>query len=134
MANLSTVLAFIAWGANPKSILTSVCIPLGLSPLYMDRRAGVTARANVHALKAGFGKGEHAGLFGNLRALAVVFAPLLFGRLYAWGSRKKSRPSGIPFLVAAMFALFAEAVHCQLSGSDSSSEDNKASDKNKKVA
>jgi MFS family permease len=114
MANLSTVLAFIAWGINPKSILTSVCIPLGLSPLYMDRRAGVSARANLHALKAGFGKGEHAALFGNLRALAVVFAPLMFGRLYAWGSRKKSRPSGLPFLVAAVFAFLAEIVHRRL--------------------
>mgnify|MGYP004006439561 FL=1 len=38
----------------------------------------------------------------------------MFGRLYAWGSRKKSRPSGLPFLVAAVFAFLAEIVHRRL--------------------
>ena len=33
----------------------------------------------------GMGRGEFAGLFGNLRALTSATGPYLFGQLYAWG-------------------------------------------------
>lgn len=114
MANIATAAAFVLWGSRASSKLTSVAAPLLLAPLFMDRRAGVTARANDAAVEAGFGKGEHAGLFGNLRALAVVFAPLLFGNLYSWSAARPGRPSGLPFVAAAAFAIAAEGVHAGL--------------------
>eukprot|EP00940_MAST-03C_sp_MAST-3C-sp2_P001421 g1421.t1 len=114
MANVATALAFSLWGCNASSRLTSVAAPLLLAPLFMDRRAGVTVRANDAAVAVGLGKGEHAGLFGNLRALAVVFAPLIFGNIYSWSSATTRRPTGLPFIVAAMFAVAAEATHTSL--------------------
>ena len=111
MANLATSVAFVAWGIRASSKFTSVVLPLALAPLFMDRRAGVTARASDEAVAAGFGKGEHAGLFGNLRALVVVFAPLLFGNLYAWSTAKRGRFPGLSFMVAALFAGIAEIIH-----------------------
>ena len=71
----------------------------------------MSIRANAAATAAGFGKAEHAALFGNLRALAVSFAPLLFGRIYAWANAKPGRRTGLGFWAAALFAVGAEVVH-----------------------
>ena len=50
-------------------------------------------------------------MFANLRALAVSVAPLLFGRIYAWGNAAPGRRPGLGFWCAALFALGAEGVH-----------------------
>uniref|UniRef100_A0A7S1RL24 Uncharacterized protein n=1 Tax=Alexandrium catenella TaxID=2925 RepID=A0A7S1RL24_ALECA len=111
MSNLAMVASFFAWGAAPSSKLTSVVVPLALAPLYLDHRAGVASRANDLAVEAGFGKGEFAALFGNLRALGIIAGPLLFGRLYAWGSARTRRRPGLGFWAAASLALAAEVAH-----------------------
>jgi len=111
LSNLAMVVAFFAWGARPSSRFTSIVLPLALAPFYLDHRAGVTARANDLAVEAGFGKGEFAALFGNLRSLGVVAGPLLFGRLNAWGGAAHRRRPGLGFWAAALLALAAEAVH-----------------------
>ena len=115
ISNLATALSFLCWGADASSKAFSIAMPLLLAPFNMDRRAGVNSRASDAASDAGFGKAEHAALFGNLRALAVSFAPLLFGRIYAWSNAKPGRKPGLGFWVAAMFALAAEAIHSNLS-------------------
>ena len=111
LSNVTTALAFFCWGADASSTALSVAAPLLMAPLNMDRRAGVNVRASDAATASGFGKAEHAALFGNLRSLAVTFAPLLFGRIYAWANAKPNRRTGLGFWVAALFALGAEAVH-----------------------
>jgi MFS family permease len=111
LSNMTTALAFFCWGANASSTALSVAAPLLMAPLNMDRRAGVNTRASAAATAAGFGKAEHAALFGNLRALAVSFAPLLFGRIYAWANAKPGRRTGLGFWAAALFAVGAEVVH-----------------------
>jgi len=114
LSNLAMVIGFLAWGASPSSRTTSIVLPLALAPLYLDHRAGVTSRANDLAVEAGFGKGEFAALFGNLRALGIIVGPLMFGRLYAWGTTLQRRRPGLGFWAAALLALAAEVVHSTL--------------------
>lgn len=111
LSNVAMVVAFFAWGVAPSSKVTSVVLPLALAPLYLDHRAGVASRANDLAVEAGFGKGEFAALFGNLRALGIIVGPLLFGRLYAWGRAEQRRQPGLGFWAAAFLALVAEVAH-----------------------
>mmetsp|Transcript_62973 Transcript_62973/g.203041 ORF Transcript_62973/g.203041 Transcript_62973/m.203041 type:complete len:452 (-) Transcript_62973:246-1601(-) len=55
----------------------------------------------------GFGNGFIAGCMMNFRAVVNVLAPLLFGSIYAWGSKRKS-PS-IVFLAGVLTVLLGEA-------------------------
>lgn len=111
MSNIAAALAFFAWGASPSSRVSSIIAPLALAPIFLDRRAGVASRANDLAMAAGLGKGEHAAMSGNLSALVVSLAPVLFGRIYEWGNAKPGRRPGLGLWAAALFALAAEAVH-----------------------
>ncbi len=133
LSNLATAAAFFSWGANPSSTLLSVVLPLLLAPFSLDRRAGVNARATGAAVAQGLGKGEHAAMFGNLRALAVSAAPLIFGRLYAFASATGRRP-GLGFWAAGMFALAAEAVHRNVPRSDADEMDKGDSEDQRGVA
>lgn len=114
LSNIATAAAFFAWGANPASTTLSVVLPLLLAPVFMDRRAGVNARASDCAVAEGYGKAEHAALFANLRALAVSVAPLLFGRIYEWGNARPGRHVGLGFWAAGLFAAAAEVAHRSL--------------------
>lgn len=61
---------------------------------------------NVFADKAkaaGMGEGEIQGARANFLAIIKIFAPILFGRVFAWGNARKV--SGLPyFLIAALVA------------------------------
>mmetsp|Transcript_74435 Transcript_74435/g.166995 ORF Transcript_74435/g.166995 Transcript_74435/m.166995 type:complete len:449 (+) Transcript_74435:111-1457(+) len=57
--------------------------------------------------QAGFGNGFISGCMNNYRALINVIGPVMFGSLYAWGSKRKL--SGLPFLVGILTILASEA-------------------------
>lgn len=119
LANIAGAIAFFFWGANPSSTWTSVVAPLALAPFSLDHKAGIITQSNDLATTLGFGKGEHAAMSQNLRALVVSAAPILFGRVYSWGAQEHIGRPGLGFWFAGTFALLAETVHqLSLSASD----------------
>jgi DHA1 family tetracycline resistance protein-like MFS transporter len=60
------------------------------------------------AIDAGFGRGELSGLVANLRALMVVIASPIFGRISLWG-RGRGFP-GAPLVAVTVFTTAAELV------------------------
>jgi len=103
LSNYLTAAALTLW-ATCKS---SSQFWLGLAFLCpsMERRAATSAMATDHAVAAGFGKGEFAGIFANWRALCVAAAPLLYGTV----AQRFPRP-GSAYFVAAAIVLGAEFI------------------------
>ena len=97
-----------------------------LFPFAMERRSAVGAQCVTLAASVGMGKGEFSGAFANLRALVVAATPLLYARVYAWGSSRGGKAvgggegggarrwPGAPYAVAAGLALVAEVLHRSL--------------------
>lgn len=56
------------------------------------------------------GTGELHGMVGNLKASTLVVAPLVYSSVYSWAKRNGVTPA-LPFAVASMSALAAEALH-----------------------
>ena len=117
LANVSTAAAFTLWAGVPRGW----AMWLGLLLLLpgMERRAALGSLAVDHASACGMGRGEYAAAFANWRALMVVSAPLLYGKVYAWSSavrKGKGRGSGGPapgvaYLVGVAAVAAAEVLH-----------------------
>jgi hypothetical protein len=113
-ANFMTILAFCTMGAAP----TQMNMWLGLLMLLptMERRAATSAMATDHAIAAGMGRGEYQAAFANFRALTVITAPILYGRMYS--TFAPSGKGGYAFFAGAAIVAFAELCHRSLSDKD----------------
>ena len=123
-ANLLTAATLLWMGWKPSRM--HIWGALLLFPFAMERRSAVGAQCVTLAGSVGMGKGEYSGAFANLRALVVAATPLLYARVYAWGSSRGGnavggggggagrRWPGAPYAVAAGLALVAEVLHRSL--------------------
>ena len=104
-ANLATAAALLLWGFQAKR--WNVWLALGILLFGMERRSCTTSRAGKHAELHGIGAGEFSAAFSSLRALAVIFAPVMYSQVYKRAG--KSFP-GAPYWCGAAVALLAEAM------------------------
>ena len=66
-----------------------------------------------HGAEAGFGRRFVSGSLMNFRAIVNIIAPILFSRIYAFGS-KRGRPE-LAFLFGALSSITAECLWQSLS-------------------
>ena len=96
--------------AKTKSYLAAAMI-LGFPSFNATGANVLKAKATDHAVAMGYGRGEYAGLFNNLRALSVATAPLLYGEMYAYFIRKKIPVGQVWTFIALISAVIPEAIH-----------------------
>eukprot|EP00912_Choanoflagellata_sp_UC4_P001990 UC4_evm4s1277 len=120
----SNFLAYSLWASKP-SLARLITGMLLLWPgINANCNLAIKGMATDHAVAAGYGKGEYAGLFNNLRAVTVTSAPIFYGMLYSFCIKKSppsnpSRYSGIPWIVAASVgSLLPELIHRSMTDAD----------------
>lgn len=80
----ATAASFALMGAVPAQWAVWLGLLLHAPGINATGNNAVKAAATDHAVKQGYGKGEFGGYVGNLRALTVVIAPVLYGQAYAF--------------------------------------------------
>eukprot|EP00912_Choanoflagellata_sp_UC4_P001564 UC4_evm5s991 len=97
-------------------LMTVVQWVSGFCGFYGDQRQNAAKQFHTQiGMDTGkFGKGELSGLTANLRALMVVFGPLIYSKAYNVGMKRKL--PGAPFVAIAAVCMAAELCHRRLVG------------------
>jgi hypothetical protein len=86
LTTFTNFLACAVWGAVPRQWAIYLGLALHFPGISENSSLCVKSAATEIAIgECGMGRGEFAGLFGNLRVLTSATGPYLFGQLYAWG-------------------------------------------------
>jgi DHA1 family tetracycline resistance protein-like MFS transporter len=80
----SSAAAFGLWGSFPKPWALMLGMLLYYPGINATSANAMRAMGTDHAVAAGYGRGEFAGLFNNLRAVTVAAASPIYGNLYAF--------------------------------------------------
>ena len=77
-----------------------------------QRAAAVDASITRLGVQAGMGKGELAASLANWNALLKIFAPLVYGNLFAWATTPKGPNNipGLPYFVIASCSACAQLI------------------------
>ena len=111
LSNFCTALGFSIVAKFPSTFTM-----FGVLPIYafaMERRAAISSLSVKAAAQCGMGKGEYSANFANFRAIVVALAPMVYAQTYAIGVR--SGVAGLPYYLAAMYAVVAELLHRTIS-------------------
>ena len=111
-------LACILWGAVPRAWAMFAGIGLHFPGINANSSLPLKTQATCLAIAAGFGRGEFAGYFGNLRALTVAVGPYWFGNMYAWGRTVVPGRNLGYWSAAVLGCAMPEILHRMLSDSD----------------
>eukprot|EP00747_Dinoflagellata_sp_TGD_P038510 gnl/TRDRNA2_/TRDRNA2_139716_c2_seq5.p2 gnl/TRDRNA2_/TRDRNA2_139716_c2~~gnl/TRDRNA2_/TRDRNA2_139716_c2_seq5.p2 ORF type:complete len:115 (+),score=15.66 gnl/TRDRNA2_/TRDRNA2_139716_c2_seq5:154-498(+) len=82
---------------------------LGIWIFGFQRSMAVSAYLQKHGQAVGLGQGEIVAAQMNLAALIKMFAPLLYGNLFAWATHGGRNRPGAPYVVVAAMTLLSQA-------------------------
>ena len=109
-SHLFKFLGYIVWSraTNQRQMrIAAILLMMGFR-----QRDGVETMITEYGVLQGMGKGQMEAYKMNFRSIFNLIAPLIFGRVYAWGTEQQSNQwmQGSPFLASAFFVVLSEAL------------------------
>jgi hypothetical protein len=114
MCHLVKIACFF-WWSRANSLVAMRAVQ-GLMVFGQRQRDGVETLMTDVGVAKGMGKGQLEAYKMNWRSISNLLAPLVYARVFVWG--RPNNNLGAPFVAAAIFTSFSEAVMLTLREAD----------------